>query len=621
VKIGFDSSGAIKASINAAVYGNDYMTFNVGSDTERMRLDASGNLGIGVTPSGSYRLEVNGGGLLTGLNVSTGGANNSANTATFDTSGAGAARFYSRGANASTVGSFQWRLQSSNGSVDTQAMTLDASGNLGIGITSPGQKLHVENSVNSSTWTKISNGNSGTGAAAGVLFGTDQGDAGALSQNSSNAGYGTAANAVRLRNLLNAPITFETNNTERARIDSSGNLGLGVTPSAWGSGQKAIQVGSSGAINGSSNTSLVVVSANRVYNGTNDLYINTAAATAYQQSSGAHAWFTAPSGTAGNAITFTQAMTLDASGNLGVGTTSPGARLTVAGGRLQVTGNTSPSSGTGVELFYDGTSAGALAFARGTGYIPLALDGSDIRFNTSSTERARITSGGDLQAFGAVSLWPSSAGGAGSYSIKRAATNALAISYDFSGAEMLRITSGGDLLVGDTANSAGARLYVKGSGATSGSVAMVVRNSTPSDLLYIRNDGLISLGLAANSPYNYTTGSAANAFLNSSGELQRSTSSLRYKTNVQEATHGLAEVLALRAVTYKGINDGDKVFGGLIAEEVHDSGLTEFVAYDEEGRPDALHYGNMVSVLVKAIQEQQAIIEQLKADVAALKGA
>lgn len=79
--------------------------------------------------------------------------------------------------------------------------------------------------------------------------------------------------------------------------------------------------------------------------------------------------------------------------------------------------------------------------------------------------------------------------------------------------------------------------------------------------------------------------------------------------------------MQLRPVTYKGNNDGELVFGGLIAEEVHEAGLTEFVQYAEDGTPDALAYANMVSLAFKAIQEQQAIIEQLKADVAALKGA
>jgi hypothetical protein len=49
VKLAFQSSGSTKASINAAVYGNDYLAFNTGSDTERARIDANGNLLIGVT--------------------------------------------------------------------------------------------------------------------------------------------------------------------------------------------------------------------------------------------------------------------------------------------------------------------------------------------------------------------------------------------------------------------------------------------------------------------------------------------------------------------------------------------------------------------------------------------
>jgi hypothetical protein len=73
--------------------------------------------------------------------------------------------------------------------------------------------------------------------------------------------------------------------------------------------------------------------------------------------------------------------------------------------------------------------------------------------------------------------------------------------------------------------------------------------------------------------------------------------------------------LALRPVTYKSksANDGETVFGGLIAEEVHAAGLTEFVQYAEDGTPDALAYGNMVSLCIKAIQELKAEFDAYKA--------
>jgi hypothetical protein len=121
--------------------------------------------------------------------------------------------------------------------------------------------------------------------------------------------------------------------------------------------------------------------------------------------------------------------------------------------------------------------------------------------------------------------------------------------------------------------------------------------------------------------YTGTTAAAANVVVAASGQLERSTSSIKYKRDVQNATHGLAEVLQLRPVTYKGKgeNDGETVFGGLIAEEVHEAGLTEFVQYAADGSPDALAYGNMVSLLTKAIQEQQAIIDSLTARIEALE--
>jgi hypothetical protein len=142
-------------------------------------------------------------------------------------------------------------------------------------------------------------------------------------------------------------------------------------------------------------------------------------------------------------------------------------------------------------------------------------------------------------------------------------------------------------------------------------------------LLDIISTGYFKTGVAANSPYNNATGSGANMFVGSDGALFRSTSSLKYKTDIQDATFGIADVLKLRAVTYKGKGtfDGDKEFAGLIAEEVHNSGLTQFVQYADDGSPDALNYGNMVSLCIKAIQEQQALITQLTARITALEGA
>lgn len=119
--------------------------------------------------------------------------------------------------------------------------------------------------------------------------------------------------------------------------------------------------------------------------------------------------------------------------------------------------------------------------------------------------------------------------------------------------------------------------------------------------------------------YNDTTASSANIAVASSGSIRRSTSSLRYKNTINDTTHGLTELLALRPVTYKGNSDGDTVFGGLIAEEVHDAGLTEFVTYNDDNQPDALAYGNMVSLCIKAIQELKTELDAAKARIATLE--
>ena len=133
----------------------------------------------------------------------------------------------------------------------------------------------------------------------------------------------------------NGFIVFDdTAGAYRLTVDASGNLGLAVTPSAWGSEHAAFQLGFSGAIQsykaGTTAEYLSVIS-NAYNDNANWRYIRDGAATRYELFEGAHRWFSSASGTAGNAISFTQAMTLDTSGRLGIGTSSPSAQLHVNG--------------------------------------------------------------------------------------------------------------------------------------------------------------------------------------------------------------------------------------------------------------------------------------------------
>jgi hypothetical protein len=149
------------------------------------------------------------------------------------------------------------------------------------------------------------------------------------------------------------------------------------------------------------------------------------------------------------------------------------------------------------------------------------------------------------------------------------------------------------------------------------------RIDTSGNLLVGRtnNPSSLSNSLYVTGAYSNTTPSGANVFVNTDGSFFRSTSSLKYKTDIQNYSRGLEDVAKLRAVFYKaksGISTEQR-FAGFIAEEIEAAGLTEFVQYNEDNKPDALSYGNMVALCVKAIQEQQAMIEELKAKVAALE--
>lgn len=111
--------------------------------------------------------------------------------------------------------------------------------------------------------------------------------------------------------------------TTAVTIDTAQNVGLGVTPSAWGSGWKALQVTTGLALYTNAGDRAAIAN-NAYYNGSAWTYATTGYASRYEQANGAHTWYNAPSGTAGNAITFNQVMTLSPLGSfaaLGLGAT------------------------------------------------------------------------------------------------------------------------------------------------------------------------------------------------------------------------------------------------------------------------------------------------------------
>jgi hypothetical protein len=187
-------------------------------------------------------------------------------------------------------------------------------------------------------------------------------------------------------------LAWSNNGAETMRLDSSGNLGLGVTPSAWAAGSTVIETGNQVSY------SRYGYIRNAYWNGSNYIYTTTGTASYYQQATGVHTWYSAPSGTAGNTISFTQTMTLDVSGNLGVGTTSPGAKLHINSGASDEVARFEGTGEPFISLYDNGTRDFYL------------FDTTEIRmwgqankamaFATNNTERARITPGGEVYIAG-----------------------------------------------------------------------------------------------------------------------------------------------------------------------------------------------------------------------------
>jgi hypothetical protein len=403
------------------------------------------------------------------------------------------------------------------------------------------------------------------------------------------------------------------------------NLGVGVTPGAWGSGFKAIQIESTGAVNGGGGA--FNVSNNAVFDGANNKYITTAAAAIYQQSSGgAHDFYTAASGTAGTNITFGDPkMRLTNTGNLGVGTTSPSTKLHVKGpGSYDGNIFADNSSTTGGGLFSIGVNGTRVGFLSTSGSAlgdtsqDLALyneTNNGIRFYTNETERARITSAG------AFVINRTSAATNSKFTVETVGSstpNGVVVvtpdGYDSTYDNMIKYGARQDLTASGQQLDRwlGINCSVTAGAAASNIMRLMVYSGGASGAPIVTAyfDG-------AGDVYNYDNSSSWNT-----------TSDLRIKQNIKSMGSVMAAVLALRPVEFDYTEEfsnhkqwkGDQRLNqtGFIAQE-YEAVLPSHVSSSEVKIGESkyedlrnLNEGKLIPYLVKAIQELKAEIDQLK---------
>jgi hypothetical protein len=322
----------------------DFYTKNSGQNvpTFNMRLTGTGNLLLGSTTDSGEKLQVTGTMKVTG---------------------------------ATTIGG--------NLIVDTNTLFVDATNNrVGIGTASPTLPLTVYNPTANTNAVEIRGGGGSSQSRLLFTYGSD------TTKTDDNALILTNTSAFLISVAGSRSIILNTNSLDRATLDSSGNLGLGVTPSAWGGtiAGKALQIydASFWSVN---LTGYASVGANYYYDNSYR-YIKAAQATDYYQYQGQHVWRTAISGTVGAAISFTQAMTLDASGNLAVGTTTTTNRLEVWGSGNTAARIVGQSAGNATLIL---SSGGVTAYS-----IKSGNGDSSLRIDQDGSERIMLASGGNL---------------------------------------------------------------------------------------------------------------------------------------------------------------------------------------------------------------------------------
>ena len=182
--------------------GDGALVFQMGGTSEKMRIASDGKVGIGTTsPDGQLHVK---------------GATN--NTIKLDFTMADGTGTYTLNSYARN-GTNKWRLGSKaddsylswyNDQTSSHQFALKSDGNVGIGTTSPVFKLHLKDAANTAVYQKFTNDTTGNTSNDGSTIGID------------------ADGDLIVANAEAKDIKFFTSDTERMRITSTGNVGIGT---------------------------------------------------------------------------------------------------------------------------------------------------------------------------------------------------------------------------------------------------------------------------------------------------------------------------------------------------------------------------------------------------------